>query len=132
MAAVIPFTRQFTKQVYEAGGSPDDDIKNRPLVSYDSLNSYLLSPLHQRIRDYKIYSNHHYAISKGFLDAQIAFTTNLRTEYNHPTQPEQAGLYIRLYTLNYGARYTQKISEGTEITVGVNGMYQDNKKSECS
>ena len=83
-------TRQFTRQIYEAGGSPEDDIKNRPIVSYDSLNSYLLSPLHQRIQDYKIYSNNHYAIGKGFLDAQIAFTTNLRTEYNHPTDPEQA------------------------------------------
>ena len=120
-------TRQFTKQVYETGGSPDDDIKNRLLVSYDSLNSYLLSPLHQRIQDYKIYSNNHYATGKGFLDAQLAFTTNLRTEYNHPTDPEQAGLYIRLYTLNYCVRYTEKIFEGTEMTIGVNGMYQNNK-----
>ncbi len=120
-------TRQFTKQIYEAGGSPDDDIKNRPIVRYDSLNSYLLSPLHQRIQDYKIYSNNHYAIGKGFLDAQIAFTTNLRTEYNHPTDPAQAGLNIRLYTLNYGVRYTEKIFEETEMTMGVNGMYQNNK-----
>ena len=120
-------SRQFTRQIYEAGGSPEDDIKNRPVVSYDSLNSYLLSPLHQRIQDYKIYSNNHYAIAKGFLDAQLAFTTNLRTEYNHPTDPKQAGLYIRLYTLNYGFRYTEKIIEGTEMTIGVNGMYQHNK-----
>ena len=120
-------TRQFTKQIYEIGGQPDDNIKHRPHVPYDSLNSYLLSPLHQRIQDYKFYSNNHYEIGRGFLDGQLAFTQNLRREYDHPTDPVQAGLYVRLYTLNYGIRYTKQIFEGTEMTLGINGMYQDNK-----
>jgi iron complex outermembrane receptor protein len=120
-------TRQFTKQIYEIGGQPDDNIKQRPLVPYDSLNSYLLSPLHQRIQDYKIYSNNHYEIGKGFLDGQLAFTKNLRREYDHPTNSDQAGLYVRLYTLNYGVRFTREIFAGTEMTLGINGMYQDNK-----
>jgi iron complex outermembrane receptor protein len=120
-------TRRFTKQIYEIGGQPDDDIKSRPFVSYDSLNSYLLSPLHQRIQDYKFYSNNHYEIGKGYLDGQLAFTQNLRREYNHPTIPDQAGLYVRLLTLNYGIRYTTRIFLRTEITIGLNGMYQNNK-----
>jgi iron complex outermembrane receptor protein len=120
-------TRQFTKQIYEIGAQPDDNIKQRPLVPYDSLNSYLLSPLHQRIQDYKFYSNNHYEIGKGFLDGQLAFTQNLRREYDHPTDPLQAGLYVRLYTLNYGIRYTNQIFEGIELTFGINGMYQNNK-----
>ena len=75
MEAGIRLTRQFTKQIYEIGGQPDDNIKQRPLVPYDSLNSYLLSPLHQRIQDYKFYSNNHYEFGKGYLDGQLAFTT---------------------------------------------------------
>jgi iron complex outermembrane receptor protein len=120
-------TRQFTKQIYEIGGQPDDNIKQRPVVPYDSLNSYLLSPLHQRIQDYKFYSNNHYEIGNGFLDGQIALTKNLRREFDHPTDPDQAGLYIRLYTLNYGLRFTKQIFSGTEMTLGINGMYQNNK-----
>jgi iron complex outermembrane recepter protein len=120
-------TRQFTKQIYEIGGQPDDNIKQRPLVPYDSLNSYLLSPLHQRIQDYKFYSNNHYEFGNGYLDGQLAFTQNLRREYDHPTNPDQAGLFVRLYTLNYGLRFTRQIFAGTEMTIGINGMYQNNK-----
>src|SRR5450432_4751028 len=120
-------TRQFTRQVYEIGAQPGDDIKERPVVPYDSLNSYVLSPLHQRIRDYKFYSNNHYEIGKGYLDVQLAFTQNLRSEFSHPTNRDQAGLLVRLNTMNYGLRYTKKIFAGTEMTLGINGMYQDNK-----
>ncbi len=120
-------SRQFTKQIYEIGGHPDDNIKQRPLVPYDSLNSYLLSPLHHRIQDYKFYTNNHYEFGKGYLDGQLAFTQNLRREYDHPTDPLQAGLFVRLYTLNYGLRFTRQIFAETEMTLGINGMYQDNK-----
>jgi len=120
-------TRQFTRQVYEIGAQPGDDIKERPVVPYDSLNSYVLSPLHQRIRDYKFYSNNHYEIGKGYLDVQLAFTQNLRSEFSHPTNRDQAGLLVRLNTMNYGLRYTKRIFAGTEMTLGINGMYQDNK-----
>ena len=43
--------------------------------------------------------------AKGYLDGQLAFTQNFRREYDHPTDPDQAGLYVRLCTLNYGFRY---------------------------
>ena len=125
-------TRQFTKQIYEIGGQPDDNIKQRPLVPYDSLNSYLLSPLHQRIQDYKFYTNNHYEFGKGYLDGQLAFTQNLRREYDHPTDPLQAGLFVRLYTLNYGVRYTRQIFAETEMTLGINGMYQNNKSQNAT
>ena len=54
-------TRKFTKQIYEG---ILDDIKNRPIVSDEELNSYKLSPLHQRIQHYRIYSNSHYELAK--------------------------------------------------------------------
>ncbi len=125
-------SRQFTKQVYEIGGNPSDNIKDRPVIPYNSLNSYFLSPLHQRVQDYKVYSKSHYAIGRGYLDAVIAFTQNLRREYDHPKDPEQAGLYVRLYTLNYGMRYTTQTILNTEITFGLNGMYQNNKSKDAT
>ena len=125
-------TRQFTRQVYETSGNPADNIKDRPIVPEDALNTYLLSPLHQRIQDYKFYSNSHYAIGKGWLDGQLALTKNMRREFNHPTDYTQAGLYIRLFTLNYGIRYSVRIPGYTELTIGINGMYQDNKSMDAT
>jgi iron complex outermembrane recepter protein len=35
----------------------------------------------------------------------VAFTQNIRREFSHPTDPDQAGTYRRLNTLNYNVRY---------------------------
>ena len=122
-------TRKFTKQIYE--GSLDD-IKNRPIVSEEELNSYKLSPLHQRIQHYRIYSNSHYELGKGDIDFLLAFQQNIRREYDHPTEPQQPGLFVRLNTLNYGLHYNAPEILNTAVTVGINGMYQDNKSKNAT
>nr|MDQ6890499.1 TonB-dependent receptor [Bacteroidota bacterium] len=121
--------RKFTKQIYEGN---NDDIKNRPFVSDAALNSYQLSPLHQHIQHYRVYSNNHYDIGKGDIDFLLAFQQNIRREYNHPTIPKQAGMYVRLNTFNYGFRYNAPIIFNTEISIGVNGMYQNNKNKDAT
>ncbi|HWY10609.1 MAG TPA: TonB-dependent receptor [Bacteroidia bacterium] len=117
-------TRKFTKQIYE---DTMDHIKSRPIVSNEELNSYKLSPLHQHIQHYRIYTNNHYQIGKGEIDALLAFQQNIRREYNHPTDPEQAGMYVRLNTINYGFRYNAPQFMNIETTIGINGMHQNNK-----
>jgi iron complex outermembrane recepter protein len=116
-------TRKFTEQIYE--GSMDN-IKNRPVVSNDELNSYQLSPLHQHIQHYRIYSNNHYEIGKGDIDFLLGFQQNIRREFDHPTAPQQAGMFVRLNTLNYGVRYNAPKIINTEMSIGINGMYQNN------
>ncbi|GAB4012013.1 TonB-dependent receptor [Spirosoma migulaei] len=117
-------TRQFTKQVAEA---ELDDIRNRPIVPASELSSYTLSPLHQHIQHYRLHTNNHYQIGNGEIDVLLAFQQNVRREYNHPTQPDQAGLFVRLNTFNYGLRYNLPNIGKLATTVGVNGMYQANK-----
>ena len=117
-------TRRFTRQVAE---SVDDDIQNRPIVPASQLASFQLSPLHQRIQHYRLHTNNHYQIGNGELDVLLAFQQNVRREFNHPTRPEQAGLYVRLNTFNYGLRYNLPTFGHLATTVGVNGMYQSNK-----
>src|SRR5450432_593588 len=117
-------TRQFTKQVYEGS---QDNIRKRPIVPSTDLNSYLLSPLHQHIQHYRIYINNHYQLGKGEIDALLGFQQNIRREYNHPTVPDQAGLFVRLNTINYDIRYIVPGFSNIEITIGANGMYQNNK-----
>ena len=124
-------TRQFTYQVYETAGENNllpqtDDIKNRPVVSNSMLNSYALSPLSQRIQDYRVYSDNFYKLGEGDVKALIGFEQNIRREFDHPTDPGQAGEYIVLNSINYGLRYNAPSLFNIEPSIGVNGMYQAN------
>jgi iron complex outermembrane receptor protein len=122
-------TRKFTKQVHEGAL---DDITNRPIVNNGELNSYKLSPLHQHIQHYRIYTNNHYQIGNGEIDATLGFQQNVRREFSHPTAPRQASLFVRLNTINYGVKYTAPTFANIEITVGINGMYQNNKSKNAT
>ena len=117
-------TRKFTKQMEEGG---NDDIRQRTIVTNEELNTYTLSPLHQHIQHYRLYTHHSYAIGDGEIDALIGLQQNIRREYNHPSLPQQAGMYVRLNTLNYGLRYNAPRWKDLEITAGINGMLQSNK-----
>ncbi|MDN3658726.1 TonB-dependent receptor [Ferruginibacter paludis] len=122
-------TRKFTRQIYEGS---NDDIKNRPVVSETTLNGYMPSPLHQHIQHYRLYSNNHYELGSGNIDILLGLQQNIRREYNHPTLPEQAGMYVRLNTFNYSLRYNAPALLNTEISFGVNGMYQNNKSKDAT
>lgn len=122
-------TRKFTKQIYEG---ISDDVTNRPVVSDKELNSYKLSPLHQHIQHYRIYANNHYKLGKGDVDFLLALQQNIRREYNHPTAAQQAGMFVQLNTFNYGFSYNAPTIFNTDFTIGVNGMYQNNKNKKAT
>ncbi len=122
-------TRRFTKQIFEGA---NDDIKNRQLVSDKELNAYQLSPLHQQIKHYRVYMHSSYNLRKGDLDMLFAFQQNIRKEYNHPTMPNQAGMSVRLNTLNYGFRYSAPKFHNIETSIGCNGMLQNNKNKDAT
>ncbi|MFZ4928669.1 TonB-dependent receptor [Chryseobacterium sp. Mn2064] len=124
-----PKTGKFTYQTEEGD---DDDVEKRPIVSQKNLNSYTLSPLHQRIQHYRLYAQHNQQMGKGDLDVQLALQQNVRREYNHPTAPSQPGMYVRLNTLNYGARYNFPKFSSFEISTGINGMIQNNKNESAT
>jgi len=122
-------SRQFTKQVYEG---TMDDITSRPVVSEQELNSYSLSPLHQHIQHFRLYTNNHYNIGNSTIEATLGFQQNTRIEYNHPTLPKQADLYVQLQTINYGIRYTLPTFNNLEVTLGTNGMHQINTSKDAT
>jgi iron complex outermembrane receptor protein len=117
-------TRRFTMQVEEGA---DDDLKHRPIVPDDLLNSYSLSPLHQHIQHYRLYTDQHYGLGSSSIDAFAGFQQNIRREYSHPTMPSWPGLYLQLNTMNYGIKWQAPPISGLEYAIGVNGMFQDNK-----
>jgi len=122
-------TRKFTQQVYEG---EDDDIRKRPLVTHKKLDSYVLSPLHQHIQHYRIYSNNHYSLGGSDVDFSLAYQRNVRREYNHPTKPQQAGMFVRLNTFNYSFGYNAPQIWNIGISAGINGMYQNNKSKDAT
>jgi iron complex outermembrane receptor protein len=122
-------TRKFTRQVEEGAA---DDLKRRPIVPDGELNAYKLSPLHQHIQHYRLYTSQHYALGLSSLDLSLGFQQNIRREYSHPTAPDKPGLFLRLNTLNYGVRWIAPVFSNLELTAGVGGMLQDNKSREAT
>ncbi len=116
-------SRRFTRQVLDDG----DDIKNRPLVPESDLNTYSINPLHQHIQHYRFYNTSQFKFGTSDLNLLIGGQQSVRREYNHPTLPGQAGLYVVLNTFNYDLKYNLPDFAGIESTIGVNGMYQGNR-----
>ncbi len=117
-------SRRFTRQVFEAN---TDDIKNRPLVSDEELRSYRIADLRQRIRHYRAFATSEVRLGTGELRLLLGVQQNHRQEFNHPTATNQPGLALQLTTVNYQASYLLAPTNGYELTLGANGMSQDNQ-----
>ena len=111
-------SRKFTKQITEA-----DTI--RPIVSDEELKSYKITPLHQHVQHYRIYSANNFILGNGSLGINLAYQKSIRQEFSHPQIPV-AGLYLILNTFSYDAKYYFPEKNGWSITGGLNGMYQNN------
>lgn len=122
-------TRKFTKQTSE---QDQDDIFNRPIVSEQELNSYKIPDLSQHIQHYRAYLHSSYEIGDGDVDFLFGVQQNIRREFTHPTNTKQAGMYMRLNTLNYGIRYNAPRFANIETSIGINGMLQNNKNKDAT
>ena len=67
-------------------------------------------------------------MGNGRLNVNLGFQRSVRREFSHPEVPYQdvAGLFLQLNTYNYDVKYYFPEFSGWNLTVGVNGMYQDN------
>lgn len=122
-------SRKFTKQVFEG---EDDAITKRPIVSELELNAYKIPILSQHIQHYRTYLSSSYKAGEGNIDANIGIQQNIRREYNHPSFPEQAGMYVQLNTLNYSFRYNTPTIKTMEMSIGINGMIQNNRNKNAT
>jgi len=114
-------TRRFTKQITE-----DDDF--RPIVSDAELKSYTITPLHQHVQHYRIFSTNNFTLGTGRLTVNLGFQRSMRREYSHPEEPYQdvPGLYLQMNTWSYDVKYFLPQIDKWDVSVGVNGMYQQN------
>jgi iron complex outermembrane receptor protein len=113
---------KFTQQITEADTLP------RPVVSNAALNSYAITPLHQHVQHYRIYSTNNFTLGNSRLTVNLAFQRSLRREFSHPEIPYQdvPGLFLQLNTYSYDLKYYLPEFNKWNLTVGTNGMYQNN------
>ena len=114
-------SRKFTKQITEI-----DTF--RPIVTPEELKSYAITPLHQHVQHYRIYSTNNFTLGSGRLAVNLGYQRSVRREFSHPEFPYQdvAGLFLQLNTYSYDLKYYLPSYNGWDITLGANGMYQDN------
>lgn len=112
-------TRQFTKQI-------TDSDTYRPIVTNKELHSYAMTPLHQHVQLYHIYSTNNFALGSGRLTVNLGFERSVRREFSHPQQPDVPGLFLQLNSYVYDVKYYFPSFNGWDITTGINGMYQQN------
>lgn len=114
-------TRKFTRQISEEDTA-------REIVSIHDLNSYRIEKIHQHIQHYRVYADNTFLLAKaGSIDLNLGYQYSIRREFSHPLQSDIPGLYLMLHTFNYDFKYHLAEQKGWNITVGVNGMYQNNK-----
>jgi iron complex outermembrane recepter protein len=112
-------SRRFTKQI-------TDSDTYRPIVSDAELHSYAITPLHQHVQLFHIYSTNNFALGSGRITVNLGFERSVRREYSHPQQPDVPGLYLQLNSYVYDVKYYFPSFNGWDITTGINGMYQQN------
>jgi iron complex outermembrane receptor protein len=112
-------TRQFTKQI-------TDSDNYRPIVTEKELHSYAITPLHQHVQLYHIYSTNNFALGAGRLTVNLGFERSVRREYSHPQEADVPGLFLQLNSYVYDVKYYFPSFNGWDITTGINGMYQQN------
>ena len=113
-------SRKFTRQITEADTS-------RPIVSDADLTSYKIPVIHQHVQHYKLVSSSNFILGNGKLGLNLGYQESIRREFSHPEMPDVAGLYLDLQSYTYDVKYYFQEKNGWETTIGVNGMYQQNK-----
>jgi len=112
---------QFTKQITVAD-------TYRPVVSPSEFTQYGMTPLHQHVQHYRAYIANSFRIGEGRLAVNVGAQRSVRREYDNPELPYQdvPGLYLELNTYSYDVKYFAPEFDGWGLTVGINGMYQQN------
>jgi iron complex outermembrane receptor protein len=116
-------TGRFTRQITEA-----DTV--RQIVSDADLGSYRIEKLHQHVQHYRVYSGNSFTLGDaGRLQVNLGFQRSVRREYSHPVAYTTPGLYLQLTSYTYDVKYFLPEFDNWNLTVGLNGMYQQNNST---
>ena len=81
----------------------------------------------QDVQHYRLVLDNSFNIRGQRLKLNLGFQNNLRREFGDAENPEEAELFFDLKTLNYTAQWIFKEHREWQTSVGLNGMWQDNR-----
>ncbi|MFI5134772.1 MAG: TonB-dependent receptor [Chitinophagales bacterium] len=114
-------TGNFVKQVLV------DDEPADAIATDQELKSYTPFLINQNVRHYKLVWDNSVAVGSGRITGLFAWQQNRRQENNDITIPNTSNIYYFLNTLNYDVRYLFPEVNNFNLSIGVNGMYQNSK-----
>jgi len=97
------------------------------IATNDNLNEKDPFIPRQNIKHYKIASDNSFSLGGSRLKLNLGYQDNLRKEFGDPENENEAELFFDLKTITYNVQLSLKEKKEWHVTVGANGMYQDNK-----
>jgi iron complex outermembrane recepter protein len=93
----------------------------------DDLTSTDLFVPKQKILHRKITSDNSFVINRSKLKVNIGLQNNIRNEFANPEDAAEKNLSFDLTTMNYNIQWQLPEMKDWRTTIGVNGIYQNNK-----
>ena len=101
----------------------DGEADEAPATKHD-FHSYSHPMPYQQVYHYKAVSENSFVLGDGTLKAVVGYQQNRRQEFEEIETPDEAGLYLRLHTVNYDVHYLSPEWDGWKLATGVSGMWQ--------
>lgn len=111
----------FVKLVNENGTAVEKTATSSDLNGYD------LQYPQQDVTHYKIGLDNSFLLKNSKLTAKLTYQENVRKEFGDPVNPTTPDLAFYLKTFNYDVKYILPNWGEWEPTIGISGMYQENR-----
>lgn len=101
-----------------------DILTGELICPYGKTTQYSHGLPYQQVIHNKAVLDNTFAIGNGSLYAVLGYQINARKEFEEESAPEQAGIVMKLHTVNYNCYYVLPVAAQWKHTIGVGGMYQ--------
>jgi iron complex outermembrane receptor protein len=105
----------------------DPESPQSHIASTDELNSRILSTPYQQVTHFKIASDNNFVVGADRMTVNIGFQENRRREFGDAVTPNTPDLFFDLKTINYSLQYHIAEKNGWINSIGLTGMYQQNR-----
>ncbi len=90
-------------------------------------NSYSPDVPYQLVNHFKAVLDNSFYLGQGNLKVNLGYQQNRRKEFSDFSNPDQSQLYFLLNTVNYNFRYTLPEKNNFNLSIGLNGMWQQSE-----
>lgn len=97
------------------------------IATNEELNSRNLFTPYQQVTHFKIASDNNFKVPGGRMTVNIGYQENRRREYGDQAHPQVPDLFFDLKTINYNLQYHITENNGWINSIGLTGMYQQNR-----